>query len=232
LIVEGIGTFFFVLTIGMTVYGTEGVAAALAPVAIGSALMVMIYAGGHVSGGHYNPAVTLAVWLRGKCGTVEMPFYMAAQVAGAFLAAITVLFLKSEVPAPAPSSPNVVAALLVEFLYTFALCYVVLNVATSPGTEGNSYYGLTIGFTVLIGAFAVGPISGGAFNPAVAVGITAMGLSAAANIWIFLVANFLGGLAAALAYGLLDLGNDKATTATPLQQAGLVPAASTSPARS
>lgn len=231
LIVEAIGTFFFVLTIGMTVYGAEGPAAALAPLAIGSALMLMVYASGHVSGGHLNPAVTLAVWLRGKCGTAEMPFYMIAQVVGAFLAAATVLFLKSSagVEAPVPGEVNIPAALLAEFLYTFALCYVVLNVATSPGTEGNSYFGLAIGFTVMIGAFSVGSISGGAFNPAVAVGITAMGLSAVGNIWIFLVANFLGAFVAALVYGALDLGNDKATNATPLQQAGLVSAASTSP---
>lgn len=229
LIVEAIGTFFLVFTVGMTVLGTEGPAAALAPLAIGSALMIMVYAGGHISGGHYNPAVTLAVWLRGKCGTAEMPFYMIAQVIGAFVAAACVLFLKSGVTVPEPAAMNIPASLLSEFLFTFALCYVVLNVATTSGTEGNSYFGLAIGFTVMVGAFSVGSISGGAFNPAVAVGITAMGLSAAANIWVFLVANFLGGLVAALVFGLLDLGDDKATTATPLQQVGLVPAASTSP---
>jgi aquaporin Z len=215
LIVESIGTFFLVLTVGMTVVAAkpDSPAFALAPLAIGSALMVMIYAGGHISGGHYNPAVTLAVWLRGKCSSAEAPDYMVAQVLGAAVAAFTVLYLKGN-PQVAAATPQVVPALLAEFLFTFALCYVVLNTATARGTEGNSNYGLAIGFTVLVGAYAVGGISGGAFNPAVAVGITLMGLSAAANIWIFLVADFLGGLAAGLLFNALDLGDDKPTTAT------------------
>jgi aquaporin Z len=230
LIVEFIGTFFLVLTIGQTVVGAKdgSPAAALAPVAIGSALMVMIYAGGHISGGHYNPAVTLAVWLRGKCTTAEMPAYMIVQVLGAVAAAFTVLFLKGNPTLPPPGSPpNVAAALVAEFLFTFALCYVVLNVATAKGTEGNSNYGLAIGFTVLTGAFAVGSISGGAFNPAVAVGVTLLKLSAPANIWIFLVADFLGGAVAGLLFNALDLGSDKPTTVTPTEQASLKGAAVT-----
>jgi aquaporin Z len=114
-----------------------------------------------------------------------------------------VLFLKKS-PTVTPATPDVLRALVAEFLYTFALCYVVLNVATAKGTSGNSFYGLAIGFTVLVGAFAVGPISGGAFNPAVAVGITVMGLSSLAKIWIFLVANFAGGAAAALVFKFLN----------------------------
>jgi aquaporin Z len=102
-------------------------------------------------------------------------------------------------------TPNVGHALVAEFLFTFALVYVVLNTATSKGTLDNSFYGLAIGFTVMTGAFAVGGISGGAFNPAVAVGITVMGLSAWANIWIFLVANFAGGLAAGLTFKFLSV---------------------------
>ena len=157
LVVEFIGTFFLVLTVGQVVVGAkaDSPAAALAPLAIGSALMVMVYAGGHVSGGHYNPAVTLAVWMRGKCTTSEMPAYMASQVVGAAVAAFTVLYLKDN-PEVTAASLDVGRSLLAEFLFTFALCYVVLNVATSRGTEGNSNYGLAIGFTVLVGAFAVG----------------------------------------------------------------------------
>src|SRR5947209_1873366 len=221
LVVEAIGTFFLVLTVGQTVINPANQSAAvLAPLAIGSALMVMVYAGGHISGGHYNPAVTLAVWLRGKCTTLEMPGYMAVQVGGAVAAALTVQFLKGNVQVAA-GTPNVAAAFLAELLYTFALCYVVLNVATARGTEGNSNYGLAIGFTVMVGAFAVGGISGGAFNPAVAVGVTILGLSAPANIWIFLVADFLGGVVAAVLFRALDLGDDKPTTATPAEQADL-----------
>ena len=200
-VVEFIGTLFFVLTIGFTVI--EPGAGAMAPLAIGSALMVMIYAGGHISGGHYNPAVTLAVWMRGRCASSDVPGYMIAQVAGAVIAALIVLFVKGN-PTVQAGTPSIVPALIAEFLYTFALCYVVLNVATSKNTSGNSFYGLAIGFTVLIGAYSVGAISGGAFNPAVAVGITVMGLSSVANIWIFLVANFLGGAVAALVFNSLN----------------------------
>ncbi len=208
LIVEAIGTFFLVLVIGQVVIGTEGAAAALAPLAIGSALMVMVYAGGHISGGHFNPAVTLAVWLRGKAETAEVGPYWIAQLVGGVMAAIVVRYFKAGIEVVA-ATPAVAPALLAEFLFTFALCFVVLNVATAKGTEGNSNYGLAIGFTVLIGAYAVGGISGGAFNPAVAVGITVMGLSSVANIWIFLVANLAGGAAAAAIFKALDLGNDK-----------------------
>ena len=197
-LVELIGAFFLVATVGFTVMKPGG-AGTLAPLAIGSALMVMVYAGGHISGGHYNPAVTLAVFLRGKCAAVDVIPYMIAQVVGAAAAAGAVLYVKGN-PQVEAASIDKVPALLAEFIFTFALCYVVLNTATSKDTEGNSYYGLAIGFTVMIGAFSVGSVSGGAFNPAVAAGITIMGLSSVSNIWIFLVANFAGGAAAALVY--------------------------------
>jgi aquaporin Z len=199
-IVEMIGTFFLVLTIGMTVIAPG--AGTLAPIAIGSALMVMVFAGGHVSGAHYNPAVTLAVWLRGKCETAVVPGYMVMQVVGALLAGLIVSVLKGPgAMAQVTAGPlQIVPAFVAEFLFTFALAWVVLNVATAKGTSGNSFYGLAIGFTVLTGAFAVGGVSGGAFNPAVAVGLTAMGLSAVANIWIFLVADFAGAAVAALTF--------------------------------
>jgi len=200
-IVELIGTFFLVLTVGCTVIGNN--AEPLAPLAIGAALMVMIFAGGHISGGHYNPAVTLGVWIRGKCDTKDVAPYMAFQIVGAALAAAAMKFLKAGVHIPT-NNPPVLASLLVEFLFTFALVYVVLNVATAKGTAGNSFYGLAIGMTVMTGAFAVGDISGGAFNPAVAIGITVMGLSAWSSIWIFLIANFAGGAVAAFTFKALN----------------------------
>jgi aquaporin Z len=200
-IVEFIGTFFLVLTVGMAVI--EPGAGIIAPIAIGSALMVMVYAGGHISGGHYNPAVTLAVWMRGRCSTKDMPIYMIAQVIGGAIAAFIVLFLKSGSTIEA-STLNPLSALIAESLFTFALCYVVLNSATSKNTEGNSFYGLAIGFTVTAGAYSVGAISGAAFNPAVAVGVTIMGLSLVKNIWIFLVANFIGGAIAAAVFMWLN----------------------------
>lgn len=204
-VVELIGTFFLVLTIGCVVL-KPGDAGDMAPLAIGAALMVMIFAGGYISGAHYNPAVTLAVWLRGKFATADLPGYIVAQVAGAALAAVVVLFLKESRPTPVPQA-HILQALLAEFLFTFALCYVVLNVATAKGTSGNPTYGLAIGFTVLAGAYSVGAISGGAFNPAVAVGVTIMGLSSIMDIWIFLLANFAAGAAAAFTFKFLNPGD-------------------------
>src|SRR5262249_47034971 len=168
LVVEAIGTFFLVFTIGQTVKGPDP--ATLAPLAIGSALMVMVYAGGHYSGGHYNPAVTLGVTLRGKMTWAEAIPYMVAQVIGAIVAAGLVLYIKgSYIPAGGPpyAAPAkageyaLIAQAVGDFLFTFALVYVVLNSATAKGTAGNSFYGLAIGFTVMTGAFAVGPVSGG-----------------------------------------------------------------------
>jgi len=191
---EFIGTFFLVFTIGCTVIaGGTGV---IPPLAIGAALMVMIYAGGHVSGGHYNPAVTLAVFIRGRCPAPDVVPYMISQVLGAIVAGLLVKYLKPGVELKA-LVPAVLPAFLVEFLFTFALCYVVLNVATSKATSGNSFYGLAIGMTVMTGAFAVGTISGGAFNPAVALGISFMGLLAWPSLWVLLVGTFLGGAVAA-----------------------------------
>src|SRR5271154_5703701 len=200
-VAEFIGTFFLVLTVGCTVIGNG--AGPFAPLAIGSALMVMVFAGGHISGGHFNPAVTLGVWLRGKCEAKDVAPYMTFQIMGGVLAALVVKFLKGG-GVVAPLHPATVPALLAEFLFTFALVYVVLNVATAKGTSGNSFYGLAIGFTVLVGAFSVGNISGGAFNPAIAVGISIMGLSAWSNIWIYLVAEFAGAAAAAAAFKIVS----------------------------
>lgn len=194
---ELIGTFFLVLTIGCSVIG-DG-AGAMAPLAIGFALMVMIFAGGHVSGAHYNPAVTLAVFLRGRCDGKDVLPYIIAQVLGASAAAATVNFLKAGATVTA-MTPKVGPVLVAEALFTFALAYVVLNVATAKGTSGNSFYGLAIGSTVTTGAYAVGNISGGVFNPAVAVGISIMGLSSWGNIWLYLVANFAGAAVAAILF--------------------------------
>ena len=200
-IVEFIGTFFLVLTIGCCV--VIGGAGVIAPLAIGSVLMVMIYAGGHVSGGHYNPAVTLGVWVRGRCPTSDLVPYWAAQFVGAALAAVALNYLKGDATAkPLVLRPG--PALLAEFLYTFALVYVVLNSATAKATANNSFYGLAIGFTVLAGAFSVGSISGAAFNPAVALGISIMGLSSWANLWIYLLACLAGGVAAGTIFKFIN----------------------------
>jgi len=202
-LVEFIGTFFLVFTIGMTVIAPG--AGDMAPLAIGSVLAVMIFAGGHVSGGHFNPAVTLGVWMRGRCDTADVVPYMASQTAGALVASFCVQALKTGLVTKAAAmggamTPEVLPALLAEFLFTFALVWVVLNVATAKGTSGNSFYGFAIGFTVLSGAYAVGGVSGGVFNPAVAIGVCTMKIIAWGSIWIYLVANFAGAAMAALAY--------------------------------
>jgi aquaporin Z len=224
LIVEAIGTFFLVLTIGQVVL--EPGAGALAPLAIGSVLMVMVYAGGHISGGHYNPAVTLGVWLRGRATLAELGAYSAVQIAAGVIAALAVLYLKGPITVT-PMELAVGPALLAELLFTFARVFVILNVATSRGTEGNSYYGLAIGFTLMVGVYAVGGISGGAFNPAVAAGLVAMGIAGPASLLVYLVAQLAAGAGAALVFNALDLGEDKPTTATPAQQRGLEGAADT-----
>src|SRR4051812_29708945 len=202
-LVEFIGTFFLVFTIGMTVMAPG--AGNLAPIAIGCALMVMVYAGGHVSGAHFNPAVTLAVCLRGKCPAAEAVPYMGAQVVGATVAAFAVKALKTGLVTKAAAlggamSPELLPALLAEFLFTFALAWVVLNVATAKGTSGNSFYGAAIGLTVTTRAYAVGGIWGGVFNPAVAVGVCLLGLISWGSFWIYLVACFAAAIVAALAY--------------------------------
>ncbi len=200
-ITEFIGTFFLVLTIGCTVLpGTPGV---IPPLAIGAALMVMIFAGGHISGAHYNPAVTLAVFIRGRCDAKDVLPYWIAQVLAGLVAATVAVFLADKSGTPMDIK-NVPAALLAEFLFTFALAYVVVNVATAKGTSGNSFYGLAIGMTVMTGAFAVGGISGGAFNPAVAIGAVAMKLIKLSDVWIHLVADLTGGLVAGLTFKFLN----------------------------
>jgi aquaporin Z len=200
-IAEFIGTFFLVLTIGCTVI--PKVLGVIPPLAIGAALMVMVYAAGHVSGAHFNPAVTLAVWIRGRCETKDVFPYWIAQVLAAIGAALVAVFLvdKSGTPLEIKSLPPVFVA---EFLFTFALAYVVLNVATAKGTSGNSFYGLAIGMTVMAGAFAVGSIGGGAFNPAVAIGAALMKLVNFSQIWVHIVAELAGGLVAGLVFKFLN----------------------------
>jgi aquaporin Z len=215
LVVEAIGTFLFLVVIGQVVIGGAG---AFAPLAIGCTLMVLVYAGGHLSGGHYNPAVTLAVWLRGGARTAEVLPYWAAQIGGALAASVVVSFLNPGSPVTA-IDVAVAPVLLAEFLFTFALCYVVLNVATVRSTDGNSYYGLAIGFTVVVGAYAVGGVSGGAFNPAVVAGLTAVGLISMGSVWIYFVAQLAAGAAAAAVFRALDMGSERTVVpATPLRE--------------
>ena len=199
--VEAIGTFFLVFTIGASVRSGSS----LAPLAIGAVLMVMIYAGGHISGGHYNPAVTLAVLVRRRIEPRDAVGYWIAQVGAGLLAAAAVRAVRpGHVNPLILSEPAVAAAFVAELLFTFALCYVVLNVATSKDHPGNSFYGLAIGFTVLAGAVAVGGISGGAFNPAVVFGGAAMDMFALPTLWVHLVAQLIAGATAGVVFRALN----------------------------
>jgi aquaporin Z len=201
-VTEFIGTFFLVFTIVTAVIS----GAVLAPLAIGAVLAAMVFAGGHVSGAHYNPAVTLAVWFRGRLETREVPLYMAAQVLGGALAAGLGRFVLDKRPAAVfeVSGRQLAAAFVAELLVTFALAYVVVSVATSKDHPNNSFYGLAIGFTVLAGVVAVGGISGGVFNPAVAIGVSLAGMVSWSILWIYLLANLVGGLLAGAAFRLLN----------------------------
>jgi aquaporin Z len=203
--VEAIGTFFLVFTVGASV----GSASPFAPLAIGAVLMVMIYAGGHLSGGHYNPAVTLAVLVRRRIGLRDAVAYWVVQFGAGLLASAVVRTFIDPARRPTTAAAMLsghilVAALVVELLFTFALCYVVLNVATSKDHPDNAFYGLAIGFTVVAGAFAVGAISGGAFNPAVSFGAAVMGLSAWQTLWVYLLAQTVAGIAAGLSFLALN----------------------------
>lgn len=194
-ITEFIGTFFLVLVVALT-----GNAAA-----IGVTLMVMIFAGGHISGAHYNPAVTLAVLVRGKVTSQDAVIYIIVQIVGAIVAALVAKWYMSDMGVTTMDLNGKVArAFIGELIGTFALAYVVLNVATSKGTTGNSFYGLAIGLTVFAMASTFGSISGGAFNPAVAVGATVVHAFALKNIWIYLVACFGGSFLAALVFNFIN----------------------------
>jgi len=198
---ELVGTFFLVLTIGLS--GN--------PIAIGVILMSMVYAGGPISGAHYNPAVTLAALIRKRINAAGALQYIIFQCIGSFLAALVIyLTFKTPMspPAPAPGFAYQLKPLMLEILFTFALVTVIANVAISKKAAGNNYFGIAIGFTVMAGAFAAGPVSGGVFNPAVAIGPTiidtVLGGSSLGNLWIYLVGPCTGGILAALIYPVMN----------------------------
>lgn len=194
-LIEFIGTFFLVLTIGLS--GN--------PIAIGAVLAAMVYMGGYISGAHYNPAVTLAIWMQKKIETSQCCLYMLAQLAGALAAAGAYQMVHSGTMSVAPGTgTGFGAALLVEIIFTFALVSVVLHTAVSQKVKGNDYYGLAIGLVLMVGAFAGGAISGGAFNPAVGIGPNLFDLNTLGDhfsrIWLYLIGPFIGGFLASLLF--------------------------------
>lgn len=202
---EFIGTFFLVLTIGlMSVNGSP-----MAPLAIGASLMIMVYMGGHISGAHYNPAASFGLMLRGRLPARDFAPYVVAQLLGSIAAAWVVYSItgRSFAPEPAPTA-SAMQALAIEILYTFALVLVVLNTATHKIVKGNSFYGLAIGFTIVVAAFAGGPISGGAFNPAVGIGPTIVhvmkGSGTWQHLWLYIVGPLAGAALAAFVFALQE----------------------------
>ena len=202
-ITEFIGTFFLVLAIGLTKN----------PIAIGTMLMVMVYMGGHISGAHYNPAVSIAMIIRGLLSIKEAIKYILSQLSGAILAVLLVNWLSESIlellPMKVGPNPNVspIQILIVEAIFTFALVLVILNVATNLKTEGNSYYGLAIGFTIMAAAYAGGGISGGAYNPAVGTAPILIDSlmsdgSTLGNLWYYLVGPITGAISASFVYKL------------------------------
>lgn len=194
-IIEFIGTFFLVLTVALT--GN--------PIAIGFVLVAMVYMGGYISGAHYNPAVTAGLWASKKIESSEALWYVASQMLGGFVAAGVFSFIKHDFFIPAPGNGvSMGAAMLVEVLFTFALVSVVHHVAATEKTKNNQYYGLAIGMTLLAGAFAGGPVSGGAFNPAVGVSPLIYDISRLpahiSSVLLYTTGPLIGGLLAGLVY--------------------------------
>jgi glycerol uptake facilitator-like aquaporin len=203
-LVEFLGTALFVTAI----FGAVLTGSALAPLGIGLALAAMVYAGGHISGAHYNPAVSVAVLVRGRLPLAEFVPYVVAQLLGALVAYLLSLGIFGDqldkLPNGLDLSGVVLAAFLGELVFTFALAWVVLNVATSRDHPVNSFYGLAIGITVTAGAIAVGSISGAAFNPAVTLALTVAGVFQWKWIWLYLVAQLVGAALAGLAFRYVE----------------------------
>jgi aquaporin Z len=198
-LIEFIGTFFLVLTIALT--GN--------PIAIGAVLIAMIYMGGYISGGHYNPAVTLGLLLSNKIKRQPALQYMLSQFLGGIAATLTAFYLTGTYFLARPSADaSYFQALLVEILFTFALVSVVHHTAATKKTKDNQYYGLAIGLTVMAAAFAGGPISGGAFNPAVGFGPYLLHPSTlgqhVTELALYTVGPFLGAALASFVYRLSD----------------------------
>ena len=189
-VTEFVGPFFLVFTAAMA--AVAGHAGDFAGLAIGGVLMVMVFAGGHISGAHYNPAISMALLVRGGLGWREMLNYWVAQFAGS-AAAVAIASQLYHVAAAAPRALSLPHALTAEFLFTFALGFVVTNVATAKGTKDNSFYGLAIGFTVVAGAYAVGKVSSAIFNPAVGLAAGALGVLAWGDVVAYWVVQLIAG---------------------------------------
>ena len=222
ILVEALGTFFLMLTVGQVVLSPG--AGAFGPLAVGGVLTAMVYTAYHISGAHYNPAITIAVFIRGKATVHELIGYIICQLVAASIAALIVLWMKQGGPLTLPDL-DVPRALVAEFIFTFALAFVVLNVAFARGIESNAYYGLAIGITVMAGTYAVSSISGAAFNPAVTVGSYILGGLGGMDAVLYGIVQLAAGVAAAAVFGILDMAHDEQTTGGVSEQPGFEPPA-------
>ena len=199
-ITEFLWAFFLVLVIALT----------WNPLAIWFALMVMVYMWWAVSGWHYNPAVTLWALLRKKIWVTDAGIYMISQILWSLVAVALAAYIfgwNAFLPWLWISPVNNLSFelwvwFIVEVLLTFLLVSTVLHTACSKKTEWNSYFGLAIGMVVMVWAFAVWPISGWAFNPAVGLGPYIYDLFTANSwahyVWIlYVLAPLLGWVLAA-----------------------------------
>ena len=202
-LIEFVGTFFLVGVIGLVI-GQVGGSTELDAFAIAAVLAALIYMGGPVSGGHYNPVVTLAVVATGRMTSALAVIYILAQCAGGLVAAGLVSFTLPEdafaVMDEIPSIEESVRLALMEFFFTFLLVFTILNVAVRKSVAGNQYFGLAIGLVVLAGALAVGPISGAVFNPAVAFSLIAMEVTPWALLLWYLGSQIAGAVVAAAVF--------------------------------
>jgi len=203
LVAEFVGTFFLMLSICLAVAGGAG---AITPFAVGAMLIVLVYSCGHISGAHFNPVVSLVMWKHGRVTRGECAAYMVSQVMATVAAAVVATMLHGRGAVAAMTFPGLGTALASEILGTFALLWVILNVAVARATQGNSYFGLAIGLTVAACGSIFGDFSGGVFNPAVAVGGAVFGLFRWSDLWVHVVGAAIGGAAAACAFRLTGAG--------------------------
>ena len=206
LIAEFIGTYFLYLIIGMCI--TPPGAAELTPVAVGVGLTALVYSCGHISKAHFNPATTVAYFCAGTHPPKDIIPYLIAIVSGAVFAAFTIDYLNPEGLVQITAIELKVAqVILAELAFTFALMWVILNVAIAKSTDGNQFYGLAIGFIVAAGAYAVGPISFAAFNPAVALALCINGFVPWATLGIYVLVQIFAAATAGLLFRYMGIAN-------------------------
>lgn len=201
---ELVGTAVLVFTVQISV----GLKSGLAAFAIGAALCIMVFVGGPISGGHLNPSVSLGILLRGKMTAGEMIMYMISQIIGGLLGALLGGFIVGSFSVIGVGTGySLLQALLAEAIFTFILTFVVLGVATNSKADGNHYYGAAIGMTLMVGVITIGPISGCAINPAVALGLSiASGFSNLMYVVYVTIVDLLGGAVAAGCFYLVAPG--------------------------